>query len=133
MVIVGEFTSRQCQIGLPVVVKRLLAVCEEAGCDGRYIAAMATLERTLNEVLGKNLVTNISAAIGAALAEPARPMVAIVGGSKVSTKLTVLETLSDKVDRLIVGGGINGAVAAASLAGCGVRVALIDRGDFAAD
>ncbi|MFK7816803.1 MAG: phosphoglycerate kinase [Gammaproteobacteria bacterium] len=41
-----------------------------------------------------------------ALAEPARPMVAIVGGSKVSTKLTVLETLLDKVDQLIVGGGI---------------------------
>lgn len=41
-----------------------------------------------------------------ALHEPARPMVAIVGGSKVSTKLTVLETLLDKVDQLIVGGGI---------------------------
>jgi len=41
-----------------------------------------------------------------ALREPARPMVAIVGGSKVSTKLTVLETLLDKVDQLIVGGGI---------------------------
>lgn len=41
-----------------------------------------------------------------ALAEPARPMVAIVGGSKVSTKLTVLEALSDKVDQLVVGGGI---------------------------
>lgn len=41
-----------------------------------------------------------------ALANPARPMVAIVGGSKVSTKLTVLETLSHKVDQLIVGGGI---------------------------
>lgn len=41
-----------------------------------------------------------------ALAEPARPMVAIVGGSKVSTKLTVLESLSAKVDQLIVGGGI---------------------------
>jgi len=41
-----------------------------------------------------------------ALSEPARPMVAIVGGSKVSTKLTVLETLLDRVDQLIVGGGI---------------------------
>ncbi len=41
-----------------------------------------------------------------ALLEPARPMVAIVGGSKVSTKLTVLETLLDRVDQLIVGGGI---------------------------
>lgn len=45
-------------------------------------------------------------ALEKALASPARPMVAIVGGSKVSTKLTVLESLSDKVDQLIVGGGI---------------------------
>lgn len=41
-----------------------------------------------------------------ALHEPARPMVAIVGGSKVSTKLTVLESLAEKVDQLVVGGGI---------------------------
>ena len=41
-----------------------------------------------------------------ALSDPKRPMIAIVGGSKVSTKLTVLEILLDKVDQLIVGGGI---------------------------
>ncbi|HSI21378.1 MAG TPA: phosphoglycerate kinase [Methylophilaceae bacterium] len=45
-------------------------------------------------------------ALGKALQEPARPLVAIVGGSKVSTKLTVLESLSHIVDQLIVGGGI---------------------------
>ncbi len=45
-------------------------------------------------------------ALNKALAAPARPMVAIVGGSKVSTKLTVLEALSEKVDQLVVGGGI---------------------------
>ena len=45
-------------------------------------------------------------ALGKALDNPARPMVAIVGGSKVSTKLTVLESLSGIVDQLIVGGGI---------------------------
>jgi len=45
-------------------------------------------------------------ALGKALDKPARPMVAIVGGSKVSTKLTVLESLSKIVDQLIVGGGI---------------------------
>jgi phosphoglycerate kinase len=45
-------------------------------------------------------------ALEKALANPARPMVAIVGGSKVSTKLTVLESLSEKVDQLVVGGGI---------------------------
>jgi len=45
-------------------------------------------------------------ALGKALQEPKRPLVAIVGGSKVSTKLTVLESLSHIVDQLIVGGGI---------------------------
>ncbi len=45
-------------------------------------------------------------AITQALANPKRPLVAIVAGSKVSTKLTILKTLADKVDGLIVGGGI---------------------------
>ncbi|HEB99912.1 MAG TPA: phosphoglycerate kinase, partial [Thiotrichales bacterium] len=45
-------------------------------------------------------------ALGKALENPDRPMVAIVGGSKVSTKLTVLDSLSKVVDQLIVGGGI---------------------------
>jgi len=45
-------------------------------------------------------------ALGKALQHPARPMVAIVAGSKVSTKLTILNSLADKVDELIVGGGI---------------------------
>jgi phosphoglycerate kinase len=45
-------------------------------------------------------------AISKALAAPKRPLVAIVAGSKVSTKLTILKSLADKVDQLIVGGGI---------------------------
>ncbi len=45
-------------------------------------------------------------ALGKALGQPARPLVAIVAGSKVSTKLTILKSLADKVDHLIVGGGI---------------------------
>ena len=45
-------------------------------------------------------------ALSGSLQEPRRPMVAIVGGSKVSTKLTVLRALAEKVDQLIVGGGI---------------------------
>jgi phosphoglycerate kinase len=45
-------------------------------------------------------------ALGRALGNPSRPLVAIVAGSKVSTKLTILESLAARVDRLIVGGGI---------------------------
>ena len=52
------------------------------------------------------LVAEELEALHKALANPARPMVAIVGGSKVSTKLTVLESLSEKVDQMVVGGGI---------------------------
>ena len=52
------------------------------------------------------LLTEELDALTKALAKPARPMVAIVGGSKVSTKLTVLESLSEKVDQMVVGGGI---------------------------
>ncbi len=53
-------------------------------------------------------------ALGRALADPAKPMAAIVGGSKVSTKLEVLNALVDKVDSLIVGGGIANTFLAAS-------------------
>jgi phosphoglycerate kinase len=53
-------------------------------------------------------------ALEKALANPARPMVAIVGGAKVSTKLDVLEQLSAKVDQLIVGGGIANTFLAAT-------------------
>ncbi len=52
------------------------------------------------------LLTEELEALTKALLSPARPMVAIVGGSKVSTKLTVLEALSEKVDQMVVGGGI---------------------------
>ena len=53
-------------------------------------------------------------ALERALAKPARPMIAIVAGSKVSTKLTVLESLLGKVDKLIVGGGIANTFLAAT-------------------
>ncbi len=52
------------------------------------------------------LLTEELDALQKALANPARPMVAIVGGSKVSTKLTVLEALAEKCEQLVVGGGI---------------------------
>ena len=63
-------------------------------------------------------------AIGKILERPARPLAAVIGGSKVSTKLALLENLLTKVDRLIVGGGIANTFLAA--AGFGVGVSLFE-------
>ncbi len=60
------------------------------------------------------LLANELDALGKALDAPAKPLVAIVGGSKVSTKLEVLESLSDVVDQLVVGGGIANTFLAAA-------------------
>ncbi|MFT5571358.1 MAG: phosphoglycerate kinase [Cryomorphaceae bacterium] len=60
------------------------------------------------------LLSNELDALAKALDNPARPIIAIVGGSKVSTKLTVLESLANKVDQLIVGGGIANTFIAAA-------------------
>ena len=60
------------------------------------------------------LLGNELDALGKALETPTKPLVAIVGGSKVSTKLTVLKSLSEKVDQLIVGGGIANTFIAAA-------------------
>jgi len=58
-------------------------------------------------------------ALGKALGHPARPLVAIVAGSKVSTKLTILKSLAAKVDQLVVGGGIANTFLAAAGANIG--------------
>lgn len=60
------------------------------------------------------LLANELDALAKALHQPAKPVVAIVGGSKVSTKLTVLSALAEKVDQLIVGGGIANTFIAAA-------------------
>ncbi|MFZ1180106.1 MAG: phosphoglycerate kinase [Herbaspirillum sp.] len=65
-------------------------------------------------------------ALGRALNQPARPLVAIVGGSKVSSKLTILKALADKVDDLIVGGGIANTFMLAS--GLNVGKSLVETG-----
>jgi phosphoglycerate kinase len=64
-------------------------------------------------------------ALAQALEKPARPLLAIVAGSKVSTKLTLLENLVDRVDRLIVGGGIANTFIAAE--GFNVGKSLVDQ------
>ncbi|MGH8553078.1 MAG: phosphoglycerate kinase, partial [Methylococcales bacterium] len=62
---------------------------------------------------GPLLIQELSA-LGKALTNPAKPLLAIVGGSKVSTKLRILESLSARVDQLIVGGGIANTLLAAA-------------------
>lgn len=64
-------------------------------------------------------------ALGRALVEPQKPLIAIVGGSKVSTKLTILDSLADKVDQLIVGGGIANTFMLA--AGLNVGKSLVEK------
>ena len=79
---------------------------------------------------GPLLVAELEA-LERALARPARPMVAIVAGSKVSTKLTVLEALLDRVDKLIVGGGIANTFLAATGVAVGKSLHEADMLDIA--
>ena len=72
-------------------------------------------------------------ALGRALHQPARPLVAIVAGSKVSTKLTILKTLAEKVDNLIVGGGIANTFMLAAGLNIGKSLAEADLVDGARD
>jgi phosphoglycerate kinase len=79
---------------------------------------------------GPLLVAELEA-LERALARPERPLVAIVAGSKVSTKLTVLEALLDKVDKLIVGGGIANTFLAATGVNVGKSLHEADMLDMA--
>ncbi len=91
-------------------------VMDAFGTAHRAEASTHGVARFAKEACAGLLLAAELDALRKALAHPARPMVAIVGGSKVSTKLAVLDTLSDKVDQLIVGGGIaNTFLAAAGL------------------
>ena len=79
---------------------------------------------------GPLLVAELEA-LERALAKPARPLIAIVGGSKVSTKLQVLEALLEKVDKLIVGGGIANTFLAATGVNVGKSLCEKDMLDMA--
>ncbi len=81
---------------------------------------------------GPLLVAELDA-LGRAMQNPARPIVAIVGGSKVSTKLTVLQTLAQIVDTLVVGGGIANTFLEASGHGVGKSLAESDMNTLAAE
>lgn len=106
------------------------ANCEElsqkmaALCDVYVMDAFGTAHRAQASTHGVGRFAPIACAgpllaaeldaLGKALHAPAKPLVAIVGGAKVSTKLEVLEALADKVDQLVVGGGIANTFLAAA-------------------
>ena len=93
------------------LARRMAALCDVYGMDAfgtahRAEASTHGVARFAPVACAGPLLVNELVALETALEKPARPLVAIVAGSKVSTKLTVLETLLSKVDQLIVGGGI---------------------------
>ena len=93
------------------LAKKMAALCDVYANDafGTAHRAEATTEgiaRFAKTACAGPLLAGELLALGAALLAPKRPMVAIVAGSKVSTKLTILASLADNVDQLIVGGGI---------------------------
>ncbi len=103
------------------LARRMAALCDVYVMDAfgtahRAEASTHGVARFAPVACAGPLLASELTALRTALESPARPLVAIVGGSKVSTKLTVLESLLGKVDQLIVGGGIaNTFLAAAGL------------------
>ncbi|WP_163144287.1 phosphoglycerate kinase, partial [Arhodomonas sp. KWT] len=101
------------------LARRMAALCDVYVMDAfgtahRAQASTHGVARFAPEACAGPLLAAELDALGKALEHPARPMVAIVGGSKVSTKLTVLERLAPRVDQLIVGGGIANTFIAAA-------------------
>jgi len=101
------------------LARRMAALCEVFVMDAfgtahRAEASTHGVARFATVACAGPLLVGELEALERALKEPARPLVAIVGGSKVSTKLMVLESLLDKVDQLIVGGGIANTFLAAT-------------------
>jgi len=108
---------------------RLAALCDifvmdAFGTAHRAQASTHGVMRHAAQVCAGPLLCAELDALGQALLTPARPLVAIVGGSKVSTKLTVLERLAEVADQVIVGGGIANAFIAA--AGHSVGASLLE-------
>src|SRR5438477_6716178 len=95
----------------PALAKKMAALCEvyvndAFGTAHRAEATTHGIARFAKVACAGPLMAAELDALGKALANPQRPLVAIVAGSKVSTKLTILAALAKKVDSLIVGGGI---------------------------
>ncbi|MDP5324934.1 MAG: phosphoglycerate kinase [Litorivicinaceae bacterium] len=103
----------------PGLAQRMASLCDVYVMDAfgtahRAHASTHGVGRYAPEVCAGPLMAAELDALGKALAAPARPAVAIVGGSKVSTKLDVLHELARRVDQIIVGGGIANTFLAAA-------------------
>ncbi len=120
----------------PELAKRMAALCDVFVMDafGTAHRAQASTEGVARYAptacAGPLLVAELEA-LGAALEAPRRPLVAIIGGAKVSTKIEVLRSLAAKVDALILGGGIANTVLAATGAEIGKSLVERDMVDFA--
>ena len=120
----------------PALAKRMAALCDVFVMDAFGTAHRA--QASTNGVAkyapiacaGPLLVAELEA-LGKALERPKRPLAAIIGGSKVSTKLDLLQSLSTKVDELILGGGIANTVLAASGVNVGKSLYEPDMVEFA--
>lgn len=117
--------------------RRMAALCDVFVMDAfatahRAQASTTGVARFAPSACAGPLLAAELEALGAALRNPRRPFVAIVGGAKVSTKLEVLKSLSARVDELILGGGIANTVIAASGKAIGRSLAEHGRVDFAA-
>ncbi len=121
----------------PALAKRMAALCDVFVMDAFGTAHRA--QASTNGVArfapvacaGPLLVAELEA-LAAALDSPKRPLLAIIGGSKVSTKIEVLQSLSAQVDELILGGGIANTVLAASGASVGKSLYEKDMLEFTA-
>ncbi len=120
----------------PVLAEKMASLCDLYVMDafGTAHRAQASTHgvalKAAQACAGPLLCAEIDA-LGKALDNPARPMLAIVGGSKVSTKLTVLEALSSRVDQLVVGGGIANTFIAAAGHAVGASLYEVDLVDEA--
>ncbi len=120
----SEALARRMAALCDVFVMDAFATAHRAEASTHGVAKFAPLA-----CAGPLLVAEIKA-LERTLANPARPLVAVIGGSKVSTKLSVLGTLLDKVDKLILGGGIANTFLAA--AGYSIGSSLCETGMMAA-
>ncbi len=118
------------------LAKRMAALCDiyvmdAFGAAHRAEASTHGVARFAKIACAGPLLMNELIALETALQKPKRPLIAIVAGSKVSTKLTVLESLLNKVDKLIVGGGIANTFLLAQGRGIGKSLAEAEMVDIA--